>query len=414
MSKFLKSFNHYVFCKILIACLFFAVISCTKDSDDLLHVENPEENELKCSNKQGKLLDYELVNSMTAEQIVAAVGPAFASLIQHDVKMYKVSYLSVYKGNLITVSGIVGTPDTPLNHKTTVVMYNHGTRVSEADHVPSSGLDLLTVVAAANGKICFAADYVGFGDSKQFDHPYVINSETVYPILDMIIAGKQFLRRKFKIKPKLAITMFGYSQGGSATMAAQKELENNPYYRKRIHLKGVAMGTGPYDLLDNCVIPIIASETYSGMAYLPYLFTSYNNYYELNVDLDDIFKNSYGQLFLDMVDQNYTFNEINAALPVRLDEVLQDDFRADFLAGNTPFNLFFDLNASYRDWVPKSRTKIYHSVADEIVPFANAEIAYNSALQAGAKNVELVVYENLSHVGTAFTSIFDLLKWADE
>ena len=390
--------------------------SCSKEETLSTPATPDHEISLKCSKGAGfgLLLDYELVNSMSKEQIVAATGPAFASLVLYDVMMYKVRYLTVYKNEIITVSGIVGIPDATINRETPIVMYNHGTRVSEGDLVPSSGMDLLTVVAAANGKICLASDYVGYGESNHLFPPYVISTADVYPVCDMVLAAKQFLYRELSLWRNMEITMFGYSQGGAVTLAAQREMERNPYYRWFIDLKGVAAGTGPYDLYENVVKEILTRDHYDGSVFMVFTFISYNNFYDLGYDLDDIFKDGYGEFFLQQKEDLVPYNDINAQLPTNMADLFQEDFLEDFLSGNTSFNERLQENVTHIGWTPRNPLRIYHSAADEIVPFINAQNAYDEFILSGAEDVELVRYENYDHVTTAFLSVFDILEWAEE
>ena len=208
--------------------------------------------------------------------------------------------------------------------------------------------------------------------------------------------------------------MFGYSQGGAVTLAAQREMEQNPYYRWFIDLKGVAPGTGPYDLHDNVVMDVLARDYYSGSVFMVFIFISYNNFYELGYELDEIFKDGYGQLFLDQKAELVPYNTINAELPTDMADLFQEDFRAEFLSDNTSFNDLLRQNVTHVGWTPKSPLRIYHSTADEIVPFVNAQNAYNEFIQNGATDVELVKYEGYDHVTTAFLSIFEILAWAEE
>lgn len=389
--------------------------SCEKNyqKEDLIISDPEPDNFVEECWGNGKLINYELVNSLTASQIKTIVGSSFAHLIMNGVNMYKVSYRTLYNGKAIIASGVIGMPDTTINDQTIVVMYNHGTRITEADLLPSGGYDLISVVSAANGKICFAADYIGFGDSEQVFHPYLIKSASIFPVCDMIIAGKEFLKKEYSLTQKPCLTMFGFSQGGHVTMAAQQVLENNPFYRNMVKLKGVALATGPYDLHDNSLLPIIGQETYPSPSFIIFAFISYNNYYKLRMNMDIIFKNSYAQKFLDLVAQNKTSAEIDAALPKQMTELFQDEFRTKFLAEVTIFNFLFKINATYKGWVPKSTTRIYSSPADEIVPYANAETAYNTFIAAGSQSVKLITLPPVSHVNSAFMAFADIISWID-
>lgn len=417
-----KSQNFTVVAKIssiLFICI-FTLISCEKENLEI--EENPIQSselegmpsaaQLKCGG-YGFLLNYELVNAMSADQIKAALGPAFAPLVQNGVEMYKVTYMSQFNGQFIPVSGVVGVPDAPIDHNTPVVMYNHGTRVTPADLIPSSGMDLLSVAAAANGKICFSADYVGYGESNEYFPPYLVRDENIYPVVDMIIAGRYFLFYEHGIYQKPNLTMFGYSQGGHVTMAVQKFIENNWFYQHVANIQGVAMGTGPYDLYENMMYPVVAGESYPGTAYIVFILLSYNEYYDLGYEMDELFQNGYGQLFLDLKSANKTFSEINAELPAEIAQLLNPEFREDFLEEDTDFNELLIENSTYADWFPISKTRIYHSRNDEIVPYASAKFAYETLIDAGASNLELITYDGLGHVGTAFVSFGDILAWVD-
>ena len=394
--------------------ILFLIVSCEKqDLEDRTVPSVSDEisgtDALKCHSAR-KLIDYELIGYFSQEQIIAAVGSSFASLISYGVNVYKITYNTVYKRKKIVVSGAVSIPDKEIDQNTLVVMYNHGTRITEADLLPSSGMDLMPMVSAAMGRICFASDYVGFGESNEYFHPYLINASSDIAIADMALAGSEFLI-KTDIHPKTGIYMFGFSQGGLATMSAQRFIENNPYYKRRIDLKAVATGTGPYDLNTSAFIPTISAENYPAPAYIVFTFLAYNNYYGLNTDMSMIFKNSYNELFLDLVAQNKTFAEINAQLPANIPDLMQEEFRNRFIAGQTMYNWLMQGNNSIYGWVPETDLRIYHSPTDEIVPYTNAETAYNTFIDAGATNVELITLPNLTHTTTAFMSFIDLMTW---
>lgn len=403
----------YLLAGICIVVFLGVLSSCEKEEQVLYDQELQPDDSLQKCGWHDILTNYELVNSMSSETIKQIVGPSFASLIKYGVNMYKVSYRTKYNGRAIIASGVVGIPDTIINRNTKIVMYDHGTRITEADLIPSGGFDLISVVSSANGKICFAADYIGYGDSKQIYPPYLVKSATIYPVCDMILAGKEFLGEVFHIFSKPSITIFGFSQGGSVTMAVQRELEKNPYYRSKVKLNGVAMATGPYDLHDSAILPIVSGNSYPSPSFLLFAFTSFNEYYHLRINYDDIFKNSYAQLFFDLVEQNKTTAQIDASLPSSMADLFQENFRGRFITGQTPFNYLFNLNTTYKGWIPKSPTRIYHSPADEIVPYANAQIAYNTFIAAGATSVELMTLPPVSHANSAFMAYADILSWID-
>jgi hypothetical protein len=359
--------------------------------------------------QQGRLVDSQFLSELSVEQI-QAIGAGFEPFIKYGVKIYKISYLTKYKGAIIRASGAVSIPVLTKGKKASIVVYNHGTKFSDGDLLPSSGMDIGLVLTASDGYICFAADYIGYGDSEDIFHPYLINEASNNAVCDMIIAGRWFLSCK-KILPRCRLFMYGFSEGGLVTMAAQRNIENNPFYKHRIRLTAVAAGMGPYDLYDLAVYPVIASETYPVPAYLLFLFIAYNDYYKYGRSLDDLFKNSYGQLYQELIEQDLGYFDLIPYFPTSVTDLLQDDFRADFLAGRTEFNIAIEKNNSIDGWVPKSPLKIYHSPADEQVSYANAQAAYDSFVDAGAASVELITLPPVDHINSAGYAVYDILPW---
>ena len=44
------------------------------------------------------------------------------------------------------------------------------------------------------------------------------------------------------------------------------------------------------------------------------------------------------------------------------------------------------------DWVPESPTYFYHGIGDDIVPYENAQMAYDAFIENGASNVTLELF----------------------
>ncbi len=90
-------------------------------------------------------------------------------------------------------------------------------------------------------------DYPGFGESSNISHPYLIKEPTVRSVVDMLYAVKEMVPEELSdliIKDELYI--MGYSQGGWATLALHKALEQD--YSVDFNLKGSVCGAGPYNL----------------------------------------------------------------------------------------------------------------------------------------------------------------------
>jgi len=87
-------------------------------------------------------------------------------------------------------------------------------------------------------------------------------------------------------------------------------------------------------------------------------------------------------------------------------------------------------NDSYRlpgqvgsTWVPTVPMRMIHHRDDELVPFQNAQVAFNAFITAGATSVELVEETfaigvtsdpaKTVHVGSAFPELLDGWEWLD-
>jgi hypothetical protein len=86
-------------------------------------------------------------------------------------------------------------------------------------------------------------------------------------------------------------------------------------------------------------------------------------------------------------------------LPEVLDEFINSDdhFFRQTLQENTLL-----------DWVPESPTYFYHGLGDDIVPYENAQVAYDTFVDSGASNVNLILYpvELGGHSEVAPTCLF--------
>lgn len=363
--------------------------------------------------QRGKVVSYEEVLYLTQEQVqsLGNGGPAtgFESLLNFGVTIYKITYITRYKNSLIQATGAVGIPH--MQNPKGRVIFNHGTMFSNADIPPSTGMELGTLLTTANGYITFAADYIGLGGTTDRPQAYLINEEAVNTVVDLALAGNKLLKDELfhgKIPKKLF--MYGYSQGGIVTMGVQRAIETHPFYRKRLKLTAVSSGAGPYALLAHTFIPVMSSDESRTTPFMLFAFISYNNYYGLGYDLDDIFKNSYGQLFLDQISMGKSFPELSPLFPTRLEDLFQDQFRTNFLNGRTYFNWLFKANSSLKHWIPRTPMQLYHGDADSIVPLENSYTAYN-LLTALGSDVELNIIQGLDHEIAVVPFVLGTHEW---
>ena len=103
--------------------------------------------------------------------------------------------------------------------------WQHGTTADDY-WVPSniySDNNIIGVVGASHGYIVTMSDFIGLGDGVGF-HNYVHAKTEASSTIDLILFGKEFAYDK-GVMPNNQLFLFGYSQGGHATMATVRELQ---------------------------------------------------------------------------------------------------------------------------------------------------------------------------------------------
>ena len=219
------------------------------------------------------LVSSEFVYSNTAQQLKFLVQLSGFDIdpnqLVYDVEIYKVTYSTVYKESQITASGLIAIPKT--TDQVGMLSYHHGT-ITNRDDAPSnfSSSDFNTVSYAAMasvGLIGVIPDYLGFGSSSSILHPYYVEEATASSILDMLKAATELAEQKgLPFNGKLFLA--GYSEGGYATMAAHKAIEENG-------LDGFTLiasfpGAGAYDL-KGMQAHIFSLQEYDDPHYLAYM-----------------------------------------------------------------------------------------------------------------------------------------------
>ena len=145
---------------------------------------------------------------------------------------------------------------------------------------------------------------------------------------------------------------------------------------------------GPYDLSGSMVDVMLSYQPYDQPFYLPYVLVPYINYYEMGT-LDEYFLAEYASLFEYLFNGDYSASEINSYLPdipitIMLPEVIED-FSNDL---NHPLRLHLEANDLW-NWTPYHDMHMFHGMADELIPYENSQIAYDTFVNNGSENINL-------------------------
>ena len=180
--------------------------------------------------------------------------------------------------------------------------------------------------------------------------------------------------------------MFGYSEGGYVTMATHYMLENQNI--NEFNLLASFPMAGPYDLSGIMVDLMLTLEPYGEPYYLPYVLVPYINYYQLG-SLNDYFLPEYAEMFEYLFNGEYSGSFINSIMPEIPIEVLLPSVIENFSYNqNHPLRLRLSENNLW-DWSPNADMYLFHGLADELIPYENSQLAYDSFIESGSENIHL-------------------------
>ena len=333
-------------------------------------------------------------------------------------KAIKISYNTVNEdGKSVVASGLLVIP-TPIPEyvayresngekpfSVSMINENHGTIFTNAEAPTnveiSNGKPDSNITVLMTGVAGFASvvpDYIGYGDSNDVAHPYMLKKASARSSVDMIKASMKYMEDNgVVLNHQLYIS--GYSQGGYNAMAVAQSVENGSI--ENVNLMGVAPMAGPYNLEELANIEINASHTMVYPAFLGYLADSYS-YFNSDVNAIDLVleqnATKYHALFdgsndnvaihvnLGLTDFNgtgfpgpdYGFGTHTA------DKLFSPTFIAAYQADQNNIMRQKFVENSLDNWTPKSKMNFIQCVDDEIIPFSESNNTYNEFLAAGA------------------------------
>ncbi len=321
------------------------------------------------------------------------------SLLKYDVTVYKVTYTTLYKGSGITASGLVILPYSTAD-KFPIVSVQHGTIVKYADapseETPDTYEILLYSALASSGFITVVPDYLGFGASKNVLHPYYVEEPMAVSVVDNVRAARNLATDK-KIALNGKLFLAGYSEGGYATLAAHKYIDENGL--KDLQLTASFPAAGGYDV-SAVQQHFFALSSYSQPFYIAYVLRSYEAYYDFQSAVSDVFNEPYASKIPSLFNGVTSSGEINGALTSSIGDLIRSDIRTN-ISTDPRFNYLVNAfqENSLTDWVPKSPIFFYHGDADETVPFSNSQITFQKLLSNGtpANLISLTTLHGQTH-----------------
>jgi len=379
----------------------------TMDSAWLLMLEPPF---------RGGLISCESVGIITkgqADDLLNQIGFGELTPAQYDTNLYRIKYRTVDPwGGVIPASGIMTLP-AERSGTLPLFSFQHGSMSlhEEAPSNPDSfhAKAIGIVYSGYGGYVGVGADYLGLGFSPGL-HPYVHAETEASACIDLLRAART-AAAEYDVSLTGELFLTGYSQGGHSTMALHREIEER--FADEFQLTASAPMAGPYDL-SGTMLPyalLFDIPDTDMVIYLPYVLLSYQMLYSLAPSLSDIFLSPYDGLVPGLFDGYHSFGQIANVMPAIPNEALQPDFLDGALNDpEHPLVVASRINNVYR-WIPQAPLHMFHSEADTMVPYANAEVAYAWMSQAGADVALTSVSTVLDHEDAAIPCILQSLIW---
>jgi pimeloyl-ACP methyl ester carboxylesterase len=285
----------------------------------------------------------------------------------YDVETFRLSYMtSDGQGQPILASGLLAVPKKAIGAPSPVISYQHATIFRDAEapsNNPTAGEP--SVVMASMGYIVVAADYVGYGVSKGAPHPYLLSAPTAAAVVDLLHAARTHAGRN-GLMPNGQLFLVGYSEGGYATAAAHRALQEAGGDIAGA-LVGSAPGGGPLDVgatLDELLRRVRHENALLGFLVDP-----------------DLLQNLGASLRRQVRDEL-----LKKLLPGDTDVVFQTTFIDNFLAND---RAAINRDSDVHDWRPAAPVRLFHGRDDQTVPFVASEHARQAMQDRGAPDVLL-------------------------
>lgn len=348
-----------------------------------------------------QLVSYEKIASYTVAQLdsqINSIGYTGFVIPEYPVDLYRVLYRTEFLDSTTVISGVLAVP---LNThcKVPLVTYQHGTSSMKLNSPSYDGAEQnLVIFFAAIGNVVVASDFIGLGASTINLHPYMHHYSQAHSAINLLRATRQ-LNETLNLNLGNQIFAFGYSQGGSATVAMVKHIEED--YSSEFKITAAAPMSGAYSLSDEQYKMVNSGLPYATPGYLPYVILSYQMMYgNLYTSPSEVFKAPYDTLMPALFHaQTYGMGYINnKSTPVPTNMIIDSVQQAISSNPNHPFRLDL-LDNDLINWTPQTRMRLLYCEGDEQVTYRNSVVADSVWNYNGAPYIESFNFGNFDHSG---------------
>jgi pimeloyl-ACP methyl ester carboxylesterase len=176
------------------------------------------------------------------------------------------------------------------------------------------------------GYVTVVPDYLGFGDSPGY--PSYIHAKSMATCVVDALRAARNLCASNQITLNGQLFLFGYSQGGQATMATHRELET--YHTNEFSVTASAPSAGAYDVGGVTVEAVLTNRSYPTLWYFPIVVASFLPIYNLAGTLEGLLAEPYRRTLPPLLDGAHSSGELTSAMPSDPIRILRPDFQADY------------------------------------------------------------------------------------
>ena len=345
-----------------------------------------------------------LTLAATQYQAAAEIIPDVVS----GVNVYSVTYNTEFKGAPVVASGLICTPTAPGTYP--ILSFQNGTNTLHSAAPTADpqnlGYQMIEYIASA-GYVVILPDYLGFGASSAMVHPYLHKESTVQAVLDMLRAVAEF---DDDVAKDISVTtdcyLLGYSQGGWATMALLRAIDED--YSSEFTVKAASCGAGPYDLrYFNTEVTRLTE--YPMPVFLGYIANAYTTYDLYQNELTDLFNSQYASVIPGLYDGQHSSEQINSQLTTSISGL----FTAEYLSGAETDQKYLGIRNALRDnsingWDCDVPLLLLHGTADTYVMPGISQSQYNIMIGSGTSPLTCfyVPLEGLDHSQASVPALF--------
>lgn len=315
----------------------------------------------------------------------------------YGYKAYKIPYMTTdEEGNSVKVSGLMvvptGVPDAVKQLGFSTVSDDHGTIFANAEaptvvadnnNAPAGSSVILTSLFAF---VTLQPDYIGFGDSSDHYHPFILKKSLASTTVDFIKAAKKFaIDNGIHLNDQLFLT--GYSEGGYAAMATLQQIEREG----ELQVTMAAPMDGPY-IVDGLAAQVLHASALSVPSFMANIGYAYAKVYD--EDIASVINELYASKLDTLFDGSKARPEIDPELTTvttGADGLFNPAFVAGFFSGNWFSQAVMD-NSVYK-WAPQTPVQLVHCIGDDVIPFSISEGTKQTMDAYGAASVTLVPVE---------------------